>query len=38
MTQLKDTLFEKIQAHRPRIAKLTKEFGSVIIDKVDIGQ
>ena len=38
MTQLRDKLFEKIQAHRPRITKLTKEFSAVIIDKVDIGQ
>lgn len=38
MTQLKDRLKEKIEAHRPRIARLTKEFGSVIIDKVDIAQ
>ena len=38
MTQLRDKLFEKIQAHRPRITRLTKEFASVIIDKVDIGQ
>jgi citrate synthase len=38
MTQLRDKLFEKIQAHRPRITRLTKEFSSVIIDKVDIGQ
>jgi citrate synthase len=38
MTQLKEKLFEKIQAHRPRITKLTKEFSSVVIDKVDIGQ
>jgi len=38
MTQLKEKLLEKIQAHRPRITRLTKEFGSVIIDKVDIGQ
>src|ERR1035437_393895 len=38
MTQLKDKLSEKIQAHRPRIAKLTKEFADVVIDKVDIGQ
>ena len=38
MTQLKTKLAEKIQAHRPRTAKLTKEFADVVIDKVDIGQ
>ncbi len=38
MTQLKGKLSEKIQAHRPRTAKLTKEFADVVIDKVDIGQ
>ncbi len=38
MTQLKAKLAEKIQAHRPRTAKLTKEFADVVIDKVDIGQ
>ena len=38
MTQLKDKLLEKIEAHRPRTTKLTKEFGNVIIDQVDIDQ
>ena len=38
MTQLKDKLSEKIQAHRPRTAKLTKEYADIVIDKVDIGQ
>jgi citrate synthase len=38
MTQLKDKLSEKIQAHRPRTAKLTKEYADVVIDKVDVGQ
>jgi citrate synthase len=38
MTQLKTKLTEKIQAHRPRTAKLTKEYADVVIDKVDIGQ
>ena len=38
MTQLKDKLAEKIQAHRPRTAKLTKEYADVVIDTVDIGQ
>src|SRR5690242_8563409 len=38
MARLKEKLLEKIQAHRPRIAKLTKEYGNVVIDKVDIGQ
>ncbi len=35
---LKKTLKEKIEAFRPRITKLTKEFGEVVIDKVNIGQ
>ena len=38
MTQLKEKLSEKIQAHRPRTAKLLKENADVVIDKVDIGQ
>ena len=38
MTQLRDKLAEKIQAFRPRTAKLTKEYADVVIDKVDIGQ
>src|SRR5450631_2672810 len=38
MTQLKDKLSEKILAHRPRTAKLTKEYADVVIDSVDIGQ
>src|ERR1035437_2706587 len=38
MTQLKDKLSEKIQAHRTRTAKLTKEYADVVIDKVDIDQ
>ena len=35
---LKETLKEKIEAHRPRITKLVKEFGKVIIDQVNIDQ
>jgi len=38
MTKLKDKLKEKIEAHRPRTAKLTKEFGELVIDEVTIGQ
>src|SRR3970040_2725696 len=38
MTQLKDKWSEKIQAHRPRTAKLTKEDADIVVDKVDIGQ
>src|SRR6185369_17317439 len=38
MTQLKEILAQKIAAHRPRITMLTKEYGKVVIDKVDIGQ
>ena len=37
-SSLKTKLKEKIEAHRPRTAKLNKEFGEVIIDKVNIGQ
>jgi citrate synthase len=35
---LKSKLFEKIEALRPRIQRLSKEFGSVVIDHVTIGQ
>jgi citrate synthase len=38
MTRLKDKLKEKIEAHRPRTAKLTKEFADVVVDEVTIGQ
>ena len=37
-SNLKAKLLEKIEAHRPRTTKLNKEFGNVIIDKVNIGQ
>src|SRR5512135_2490105 len=37
-SNLKAKLFEKIEAFRPRTTKLTKEFGNVVIDKVNIGQ
>ena len=35
---LKTKLFEKIEAWKPRIQKLNKEFGNVVIDQVNIGQ
>src|SRR5512141_1801685 len=35
---LKETLKQKIEAHRPRITRLVKEFGKVIIDQVTIDQ
>lgn len=38
MTRLKTRLLEKIQEHRPRTQKLTKEFSDVVIDQVNIGQ
>src|SRR5512139_3874295 len=38
MSNLKAKLLEKIEAHRPRTTKLNKEFGNVVIDKVNIGQ
>ena len=31
---LKETLKQKIEAHRPRTTRLAKEFGKVIIDQV----
>jgi citrate synthase len=37
-TALKAKLFEKIEAFRPRTAKLNKEFANVVIDHVTIGQ
>src|SRR3972149_3329194 len=37
-TTLKEKLFEKIQAQRPRTTKLVKEFGKVLIDQVTIEQ
>jgi citrate synthase len=38
MSTLKNKLFEKIQEHRPRTAKLTKEFADVKVGDVTIGQ
>jgi citrate synthase len=38
MSKLKDTLKQKIEAHRPRTTKLIKEFGKVVIDQVTIDQ
>lgn len=38
MPTLKERLFEKIQAERPRVTKLTKEQGNVVIDQVTIEQ
>jgi citrate synthase len=35
---LKDTLKQKIEEFRPRTARLTKEFGKVVIDQVTIDQ
>ena len=37
-TTLKQTLKQKIEAHRPRTTALVKEFGKVIIDQVTIDQ
>jgi len=37
-TTLKQTLKQKIEAHRPRTARLVKEFGKVVIDQVTIDQ
>lgn len=38
MSQLKETLAQKIAAHSQRTQRLLKEFGNVVIDKVTIGQ
>jgi len=35
---LKETLKQKIEEHRPRITRLTKELGKIIIDQVTIDQ
>ena len=38
MSGLKDKLYEKIQAHRPRTTKLLKEYGDKVIDQVTVAQ
>jgi len=38
MSALKEKLFERIQAHRPRTTRLVKEFGNVPLSDVTIGQ
>jgi citrate synthase len=38
MSGLKDKLFEKIQAHRPRTTRLLKEYGNVHLSDVTIAQ
>ena len=38
MSTLKETLRQKIDAHRPRTTKLVKEFGDVSLGEVTIGQ
>jgi len=38
MESLKDKLYKKIEAHRPRTKRLAKEYGDVIVDKVKAGQ
>ncbi len=38
MITLKNRLKEKIEAHRPRITRLMKEYGNVKIDEITIGQ
>ena len=38
MATLKETLFKKIEEHRPRTTRLLKEFGDVKISEVTIGQ
>ena len=38
MASLKETLFEKIEAHRPRITKLLKEYGDTKVGEVTVAQ
>ncbi len=38
MSKLKDKLFEKIEAHRPRVTRLLKEHGDVKLGDVSIAQ
>jgi citrate synthase len=38
MSGLKELLYEKILEQRPRVARLAKEHGSVLLDQVTIGQ
>ena len=38
MASLKETLFEKIEAHRPRTVKLLKEYGDTKVGEVTVAQ
>ena len=38
MSALKEKLYEKIQAHRPRTTRLVKEFGDKVIGEVTVAQ
>jgi citrate synthase len=38
MSGLKETLYKKIEAHRPRTEKLLKEYGNVVVDNVTVSQ
>jgi citrate synthase len=38
MSGLKETLYKKIEAHRPRTEKLLKEYGDVVVDNVTVSQ
>ena len=38
VSTLKQTLKQKIEAHRPRTSRLVKEFGKIVIDQVTIDQ
>ncbi len=38
MPTLKERLYDKIQAHRPRTTKILKEYGDSVIDKVTAKQ
>ena len=35
---MKEKLYEKIQAHRPRMQRLLQEYGDVVVDKITISQ
>jgi citrate synthase len=38
MSGLKETLYKKIEEHRPRTEKLLKEYGDVVVDNVTVSQ
>ena len=38
MNNLKEVLYKKIEAHRPRTRRLAKEYGDIVVDNVKAGQ